>query len=100
MSEISNQPTAADRLQELQQLNQQREGYLRQQAVIQSKHQQAGKDLESLKKEMIEVGTSPETVEADITRLRQELNQATAKYREDLNECGKAIEIAEANLTT
>lgn len=100
MLEITKQPTATERLQELQVLNQQREELVRRQAVLQAQHQQAVRDMESLKKEMQEAGTSVETLEADLTQAKLVLNQSVAQYQEDLNKFRSSIETAEQNLNT
>jgi chromosome segregation ATPase len=98
MSDLSTYPSVTEKLQELQGLNQQRELLVKRHAVLQSRHAQANRDLLNLRKEMEEVGTSPETIEADVTKAKLDLNQAVSKYRQDLDSLGLAIEQAESVL--
>lgn len=95
MSEITKQPSAAERLQELQTLNKQREELLRRQAVLQSQNQQANREYESLTKEMQDANTSHATIELDVAQSKTLLNQSMVQYTEDLARFRSTIETAE-----
>src|SRR4051812_41298678 len=79
-------------------LDQEREDLIKRQAAMGERHNAAQRELGQLVEQMKALGTSPQTIQADLTRSSEELGQKTAQYQASLNQLRAQLNAADEAL--
>jgi chromosome segregation ATPase len=104
MSDNSNGLSPEQCLARLRELDLERENLIKRQAALGERHNSAQRELVGLIEKMKELGTSPQTIQADLTKATEELNKETLEYenslsilKKQLDDADKALEILDQN---
>ena len=87
-------------LARLRELDSQREDLIRRQAAMTERHAAAQRDLTRIVNEMKAAGTSPQTIQADVAKSSEELQQQTIAYEASLVQLKNQLDEADQALTT
>jgi chromosome segregation ATPase len=98
MSEPSVPITPEQCLSRLKEMDGERETLIRRQAALGERHGQAQKELHNIIEQMKAAGTSPQTIQADLSRESELLIQATAEYESSLQTLRSQLDGADASL--
>jgi hypothetical protein len=79
-------------------LDQERESLLLRQAAMKERQAAAQRELQELLQEMTQLGTSPQTIQADLTAAREKLSLDTRVYETRLTQARQQLDAAEKSL--
>jgi uncharacterized protein (DUF3084 family) len=88
-------PSMEEALSKLKELNNLRETLIRRQAALTERHAQSERDRNQILSEMTQMGTSPETISADIEAARRNLAEDTRVYQETITNLQTQVETVE-----
>ena len=91
-------PEKVDYERELRELSEKREDLTKRLMHLQVQAEQAEREMEELKKEMTELGTSPETLDSDLQKKETEIGQALGTSKTEMEAFEKEIIEAETAL--
>jgi uncharacterized protein (UPF0147 family) len=79
-------------------LDQERESLLLRQAAMKERQAAAQRESQALLQEMTQLGTSPQTIQADLTAAREKLSKDTQEYQTRLAQARSQLDAAEQSL--
>lgn len=98
MPESKNGSDAEKFLARLRELDTLREDLIRRQAAMGERHAAAQRDLTRIVGEMKALGTSPQTIQADLAKSSEEVKRRTAEYEASLTQLKTQLDGAEQSL--
>jgi len=87
-------------LARLRELDTLREDLIRRQAAMGERHAAAQRDLTRIVGEMTALGTSPQTIQADLARSSEDVKKRTVEYETSLTRLKIQLDEAEQSLLT
>jgi hypothetical protein len=85
-------------LARLRELDTLREDLIRRQAAMGERHAAAQRDLTRIVAEMTALGTSPQTIQADLARSSEDVRKRTVEYEASLTQLKTQLDEAEQSL--
>jgi hypothetical protein len=98
MSDGTNGSEAEKFLARLRELDAIREDLIRRQAAMGERHAAAQRDLTRIVGEMKTLGTSPQTIQADLVKSSEEVKKRTVEYETSLTQLKTQLDAAEQSL--
>ena len=99
MPESMNGSEAERFLARLRELDTMREDLIRRQAAMGERHAAAQRDLTRIVGEMKTLGTSPQTIQADLAKSSEDVKKRTAEYETSLTQLKAQLDEAEQSLS-
>ena len=99
MSESANGSEPEKFLARLRELDTLREDLIRRQAAIGERHAAAQRDLTRIVGEMKTLGTSPQTIQADLAKSSEDVKKRTVEYEDSLVKLKTQLDEAEQSLS-